>query len=312
MNAATPFSLYRTLNTWQTDQESLAEDLARRQKIQEDEGATTAGCDRDGERDISGRALTTVAITCRSFQIMQTRALEMFQHSLASLQALRDGDFQDVAELLVLEGRTAGPGVVHTEGDEEHTIASKLAIEVRAGEVDDHHDEGEPDPMPSLSTFGKRHLTGDSTSSSSSANNKETGSEETANDRNGEGGGGGDSGQRKYLQKDEGGEFDEKDPLAHSYGDDKRDTAQDIRMDNGRTCPDGNFSHHGIEEHEKGWVTAAAALRVLRATVVVLGGCGLGPLPSDKDLWVAVRPMLLDGSLRHRIRHMDRCVHKMH
>lgn len=51
-----------------------------------------------------------------------------------------------------------------------------------------------------------------------------------------------------------------------------------------------------------------SVLRVLRAAVVVLGGCGLGPLPSDKDLWRAVRAMLLDGSLRHRMRHFDRCV----
>lgn len=53
-------------------------------------------------------------------------------------------------------------------------------------------------------------------------------------------------------------------------------------------------------------VVAAQVLRVLRATVVVLGGCALGSLPSDRDLWVAVRPMLLDGSLRHRVRHFDR------
>lgn len=51
---------------------------------------------------------------------------------------------------------------------------------------------------------------------------------------------------------------------------------------------------------------SAAALRVLRATVLVLGGCGLGPLPSDKALWRAVKPMLLDGSLRHRVRYFDR------
>lgn len=51
---------------------------------------------------------------------------------------------------------------------------------------------------------------------------------------------------------------------------------------------------------------AAAILRLLRATVLVLGGLGLGALPSDKDLWDAVRPMLSDGSLRHRLRHFDR------
>lgn len=55
---------------------------------------------------------------------------------------------------------------------------------------------------------------------------------------------------------------------------------------------------------------SAAALRVLRATVVVLGGCGLGALPSDVELWRAVRPMLLDGTLRHRVRHFDRQVVK--
>lgn len=53
---------------------------------------------------------------------------------------------------------------------------------------------------------------------------------------------------------------------------------------------------------------ASSVLRVLRATIVILGGCGLGALPSDRDLWTAVRAMLLDGSLRHRMRHFDRCV----
>lgn len=51
---------------------------------------------------------------------------------------------------------------------------------------------------------------------------------------------------------------------------------------------------------------SAAVLRVLRATVLVLGGCGLEPMPSDKALWRAVKPMLLDGSLRYRVRHFDR------
>lgn len=57
-------------------------------------------------------------------------------------------------------------------------------------------------------------------------------------------------------------------------------------------------------------VSAAVVLRVLRATVVVLGGCGLGGLPSDRDLWAAVKPMLVDGSLRHRVRHFDRRVRR--
>lgn len=56
---------------------------------------------------------------------------------------------------------------------------------------------------------------------------------------------------------------------------------------------------------------AASILRMLRATVLVLGGCGLGALPSDKRLWEGVKSMLLDGSLRHRVRHFDRRVSEL-
>lgn len=70
----------------------------------------------------------------------------------------------------------------------------------------------------------------------------------------------------------------------------------------------GTATHKRVARAHNSSAVSTAVLRVLRATVVILGGCGLGPLPSDKDLWRVVRTMLLDGSLRHRVRHFDRCV----
>lgn len=74
----------------------------------------------------------------------------------------------------------------------------------------------------------------------------------------------------------------------------------------GESEPNLKGSEENTERLVASSESSAAIFRVLRATVLVLGGCGLGPLPSDKALWRTVKPMLLDGSLPHRVRHFDR------
>lgn len=249
-----------------SNQASLAVDLTRRRKIQRDaaRAARAAGAGSDqhhGNHAASVRHTGSkpAAISSRSFEAMQSRALRLFQRSVSRFQVLTEDDFKRVAGLNLLPD-SAGEGAVDRCSD---------GSDVGDGNgAEDHNGVGQEqarNPTPSLSASSS------SRPSSSSrhpfrGSNKDiaSGSSDGVGDRPAEMGGAGRE-------------------------EEERKTAS-------QPSPAVAVS------------AAAAILRMLRATVLVLGGCGLGALPSDKDLWDAVRPMLSDGSLRHRLRHFDRRV----
>ena len=226
-------------------------DLARRRKIQREAARAARAARARGETG-HGNQAASAAISSRSFEAMQSRALRLFQRSVSRFQVLTEDDFKRVADLSLVPDKKTG-SAVNRGGD---------AGNVGGGDdVGDHNGDGQEqarNPTPSLSASSSRRP--------SCGNNKDDA-----------GGSCDGSGHRPENSGEEGGRDEEKE----------------------------------AESQPSSLVAipaAAAILRLLRATVLVLGGCGLGALPSDKDLWDAVRPMLFDGSLRHRLRHFDRRV----
>ena len=250
-------------------QESLAAGLTRRQEIQS-EAARSARVDGNKTKRSSSKP---AAITSQSLAAMQSRALCVFQRSVARLQALTDDDFDKVATLNLVSGSTllldaSATAAVPSRGSGKETSPSST-INTGVGS------EG-ANPTPSLSAPRSRLLCLRSPGSSDDRNATSRGNECTEEET--------DQEERSIvpLLVGENASTEEAAPLA--------DTPQAENA--------SSFSSF----------SAGAVLRVLRATVVVLGGCGLGPLPSDKELWEAVKPMLVDGSFRHRVRHFDRRV----
>ncbi|CAM9523835.1 unnamed protein product, partial [Ectocarpus sp. 4 AP-2014] len=250
---------------------SLTKDLARRRKIQREAAKSTRAGTRGRNLENQLAVSTTrpsgvAAISSRSFQAMQSRALRLFQRSVSRFQALTEDDFKRVADLNLLledvgvrkvavvkaeEGENEGEAL--KKADSKAEVDGEAVPTVQEGDRDERagiaeEKEAGRNPTPSLSA---------ATSSSSSRRKLPLGQSQSVNDA-------------------EAGELGVKEVnLALSPP--------------SATVP-----------------AAAAVLRVVRATVLVLGGCGLGALPSDKELWEAVKPMLFDGSLRHRVRHFDR------
>lgn len=269
------------------NQATLAEDLARRRQINR-EAARSARVGRSINRAKSNQrqALTksgTTAITSRSFEAMQSRALRIFRRSMARLQALTDEDFQRVAALSTVAGDDAvgndnrfatttteiTPVDAPEYGDNTARSPSSESADDDRDNADDNLnnvDEAE-NPTPSLSA---RHSKISNCSSSCTA----------------------DCGAGSYRNGREASAKQNADADAKPREKEKDRQGEDI----------------GCSAVLPSSMVPAAVLQVLRATVVMLGGCGLGALPSDKKLWRAVRPMLLDGSLRHRVRHFDRRV----
>lgn len=234
-------------------------DLARRRKIQREAARAARAARARGETGHGNQAAsagrpgpTVAAISSRSFEAMQSRALRLFQRSVSRFQVLTEDDFKRVADLSLVPDKKDG-SAVNRGGDAGNAGGGD--------DVGDHNGDGQEqarNPTPSLSASSSRRP--------SCGNNKDDA-----------GGSCDGSGHRPENSGEEGGRDEEK----------------------------------GAESQPSSLVAvpaAAAILRLLRATVLVLGGCGLGVLPSDKDLWDAVRPMLSDGSLRHRLRHFDRRV----
>lgn len=268
-------------------QASLQADLEKRRKILEDgaQGATSSssrtasgGKKRKGLNEHETTLSTVVNVTARSFEAMQAEALQTFQEGAACLQALTDEDFRRVAELEALSGLRAD-GLADNSATCLQTNAA-TASECNQDGSRRWDGEGEADPTPSLS------VTADRTAEPRQCWNEE-----------------------KMEQKDcvgYGGDID-CDGVSGTFDAEAADGS-------GRRNADKKEEYAGativMEEEGTGGnharVAAASVLRVLRATVLVLGGCGLGSLPSDRHLWRAVREMLLDGSLRHRVRHFDR------
>lgn len=246
------------------NQASLAVDLARRRKIRREaaraaRAARAAGAGA-GDRNRGNQAASAMrpgprlaAISSRSFEAMQSRALRLFQRSVSRFQVLTEDDFRRAADLNLLPDG-ADEGAAGRGGD---------AGDVGGGDVVEDQEQAR-NPTPSLSAPSP---------SPSSGRRPSRGSNK------GEAGGSSDGVGHRLEETGEG---------AGRVG--------------GKTTASRPSSAAAVP------AAAAAILRVLRATVLVLGGCGLGALPSDKDLWDAVRPMLSDGSLRHRLRHFDRRV----
>lgn len=249
----------------------MAAGLTRRREIQT-EAARSA---RVGGNRKKRSSPNPAAITSQSLAAMQSRALRAFQRSVARLQALTDDDFEKVAALNLVSGGTllltaSVTAAVPSHGSGEETPLSST--------IEPGADSEGANPTPSLSAPHSRLLSlqnggsGDERSASSRGNdsNEEEGDQE----------------ERSIvpLLVEENTSTGEAVPLAEAP-----------QVESKISCSSASFS-------------AGAVLRVLRATVVVLGGCGLGPLPSDKELWEAVKPMLVDGSFRHRVRHFDRRV----
>lgn len=205
------------------------------------------------------------AISSRSFQAMQSRALRLFQRGVSRFQTLTHDDFKRVADLNLLPEDVGVRKVAvdeEAEGENEGEVLDKARSNakvdgeavptVQEGNREEHAgiaEEKEANPTPSLSA------------SSSSSSHRQL-------------------------------------SLGHSH------SVQDAQVGEVGV----NHENPASSPPSATPPAAAAVLRVVRATVLVLGGCGLGALPSDMELWEAVKPMLSDGSLRHRVRHFDRRV----
>ena len=246
------------------NQASLAVDLSRRRKIQREAARAARAARAGGETNRKQAASASrpgakpVAISSRSFQAMQSRALRLFRRSVSRFQALTEDDFTRVADLSLLP-ESADEGVEDRGGDVGGSDAG--------GDIADHNGVGKEqarNPTPSLSAAS-------STSSASSSRRPSGGSSKD------EAGGSSEGVEHRPEETGEGG----------------------VQKGEKETESRPSSSVAAVP-------AAAAILRLLRATVLVLGGLGLGALPSDKELWDAVRPMLSDGSLRHRLRHFDR------
>lgn len=235
-------------------------DLARRRKIKREAARAARAARARGDTNHGNQAAfagrpgpTIAAISSRSFEAMQSRALRLFQRSVSRFQVLTDDDFKRVAGLSLLPLKNADEGAVNRGGG---------VGDVDGGDDDENHNGDRQDqarnPTPSLSA------------SSSLRPSRGSKKDDT----------GGNSDGRGHCPEDTG----------------------------ERGGKDGEKETESQPSSAVAVPAAAEILRLLRATVLVLGGCGLGALPSDKDLWDAVRPMLSDGSLRHRLRHFDRRV----
>lgn len=200
---------------------------------------------------------------------MQSRALRLFRRSVSRFQVLTERDFKIVAELTLL-----------SENAEENAVDGGGADDGDGEKTDDGKEEKKQEKEGADEAADDERNPTPSLSSSSSSSTSHRRLSLGQSDSNGDdadGGSSGGTGTHPDKGEEEDGKAGENNPTSLPP------TAVDVPG-------------------------AAAILRILRATVLVLGGCGLGPLPSDKKLWEAVQPMLLDGSLRHRVRHFDRRV----
>lgn len=255
------------------NQASLAADLARRRKIKREAARTARAAAASGHKNRGSQAASTgwpgpktAAISSRSFEAMQSRALRLFRRSVSRFQVLTERDFKIVAELDLLpedtdEGAVDGGCAEDVDGEKKE--GARREGEKKTEDMEEEA-EGARNPTPSLS-------------SSSPPSNRRLSLRQSGEDSNANGGSSGGTGTHPDEAGEGGGKVGEDNP----------------------TSPP--LSPVAVP-------AAAAILRMLRATVLVLGGCGLGALPSDKELWEAVKPMLLDGSLKHRVRHFDRRV----
>ena len=292
-------------------QASLAASLARRRQILS-EATGSARVRGDKKKRLSKSA----TITSQSLAAMQSRALRAFQRSVARLQALTDDDFEKVASLDLLSDAnadaeanadkdgsgadarnaalllTAAATAVPPQGSEQASRSSGIALDDFSNERDARERE-DVNPTPSLSaslspprrpplqTFGSQISNG--------------GGDSTGDEK------------RNHRAPEEN--------LGVPSGEENAAAAtQQATSATTETIPFVKSQQSQQAERSSSppisSVSAAVVLRVLRATVLVLGGCGLGALPSDRDLWEAVKPMLEDGSLRHRVRHFDRRVRR--
>lgn len=294
-------------------QASLAASLARRRQILS-EATGSARVRGDKKKRLSKSA----TITSQSLAAMQSRALRAFQRSVARLQALTDDDFEKVASLDLLSDAnadadanadkdgsgadarnaalllTAAATAVPPQGSDQASRSSGIALDDFSNERDARERE-DVNPIPSLSaslspprrpplqTFGSQISNGggDSTGDEKSKSNHRAPEENL----------GVPSGEENAAA-----------------------ATQQATPATTETIPFVKSQQRQQAERSSSppisSVSAAVVLRVLRATVLVLGGCGLGALPSDRDLWEAVKPMLEDGSLKHRVRHFDRRVRR--
>lgn len=226
------------------------------------------------------RLSKAAAITSRTLAAMQSRALCAFQRSVARLQALTEDDFEQVAALDLLSDKDA------TDGKLLLAAAATAAFPSQGG--------GEQASRSSMELGGGNKSI--SSTELEDANGRENPTPSLS------------AAQPRPLPV-------RKSDVSNnsSRGRDDEEGAKEETS----IAPTGeNASTEAIplaeslqaERSPSSSIPAAMVLRVLRATVVVLGGCGLGALPSDRELWEAVKPMLVDGSLRHRVRHFDRRV----
>ncbi|CAM9420414.1 unnamed protein product, partial [Ectocarpus fasciculatus] len=251
---------------------SLTKDLARRRKIQREAAKSTRAGSRGRNLENQLVVSTTgpsgvAAISSRSFQAMQSRALRLFQRSVSRFQALTEDDFKRVADLNLLPEDVGlrkvavdEAGESENEGGALNKAGSNAKVDGEAVPTVQEGDRGEHDVTAEENDAGRNPTPSLSAAAFSSSH------------------------RQLSLGQSHSGE----DAEAGEVG---------VKEENGASSPPSATVP-----------AAAVVLRVVRATVLVLGGCGLGALPSDKELWEAVKPMLSDGSLRHRVRHFDRRV----
>lgn len=223
---------------------------------------------------------------------MQSRALRLFQRSVSRFQVLTDNDFKTVAGLNLLHPDTASKdasekGEDHGDDLEAPREAESPASEIVAGKAAPEAEEEET----------TRSITSNGTSSDDANESK---------DREG-----------VAAEEKKAGDAEGSNPTpslsarSTSSSSSRRrhrrlslDHRPDERKEGGGQLDD--LASLSPSSDTLSATEAAAILRMVRATVLMLGGCGLGALPSDKELWEAVKPMLLDGSFKQRVRHFDR------
>ena len=218
-------------------------------------------------RDARARGVNLNAtVNSRSFEAMQSRALRMFRSSAACLQALTEDDFKRIAGETLRPKKDRNHDTDVAKSD-DHFLASPNP---GGGNGNQETFLEIADPTPSLSVLGAV-----SPRRGEMIRRREsTSTEAQESDPNRQ--------QREPRDQD----VHPMKPVSEESKSDPKDS----------------------EKRKREWSSdrSAAVSRILRATLLVLGGCGLGALPSDEALWRAVTPMLLDGSLRHRVRHFDR------
>lgn len=255
-----------------SSQASLAADLARSRKIQHEaaQNVRVGGTKSNASSSQIGldKKASTAAITSRSFEAMQSRALRIFHRSVARFQNLTEEDFNEVAKLNLFTS------AYETYSDEKETIAS-----AKDDGGDEETSEENVNPTPSFSV-----------PASSIPLRQNRGSLSV---------GGGVRGNGDEFPKVIGADN-------HEVGEIFQEGSATSAVKPSETKREGSGGQLRDSDEESSAEFTSAVLRVLRASVLILGGCNLGALPSDKKLWKAVRPMLLDRSLRHRIRHFDR------